>query len=297
MCLRDDVIEVKKKKATGLDVNDDLCKIFFENKELVFYIAKRYLNNSHAPELDDMTQEAFIALVEAIDTYNENIGEFSNWWIDYMRSHFRRMRQSEHIPEYLKKHIQRYTELKADYQQQHGTPPPHSYMQAHFAPSWILKAVELALMISNVTSLDKPLSDEDNRHSIADIIADESQNVEDIAIDKVAKEELKAIWETLEQIITEPQINALKAIYIDGEKIYKDPEKVKHYKKGLATLQRKRYMLKRFKEMYTDSLAYSEGLKCTGVGVYSTTGTSSTERAAFKLCEMKQNDFLENSTH
>lgn len=84
----------------------DLEKLYFENKSLLYHVAKRYIwaiNKDPANSIEDLMQQGFFGLVTASETYDESLGcTFKTWAGLFIRNEIRSLlglRSTKKCPE------------------------------------------------------------------------------------------------------------------------------------------------------------------------------------------------------
>ncbi len=79
--------------------DEEAFEVFFmEYKNIIFYQAMRYVQNTHTAE--DLTQEIFMKVIESIDYYDDKKGAFSTWTMAIARNY---------ITSYVRKDKEKYT--------------------------------------------------------------------------------------------------------------------------------------------------------------------------------------------
>lgn len=276
---------IKQMEQAGQDPAGELEKLYFDNLAFVRQIAKPF---EARQEPDDLLQEGYISLIRAFAYYDPNKGAgFSTIWGLFLRSTFARMNDSRpYIPHHTREDMRKYKKLEREYIKAQGKEPPAEYFAEHFTARE-LEAVNLALLQEDIIYLDAPQTESGG--TLAEVIPDpKGSTAEDIAIEEHTAEELRKIWEVVEEVTTPEQAAALKAIYIDGQATKASPEINRGYKSGLARLQKNRERFAPFMELLIDGFVYSEGVKRCGVSAFNEDGQSATERAAFRLMEREK---------
>lgn len=142
------------------DVNDNLMELYRQNKG---YIYRRILNYENLIELDDLWQESFIALCEAVNAYKPEYGAFITWFSHCLTYHLNGCIQSPgaSIPKNLRIDLIRYQRYRESYRATYGDYPPDSVvMYALGINSSALKRIQKAETGSSVVSLETPIGDD-----------------------------------------------------------------------------------------------------------------------------------------
>lgn len=286
MNMTEHAIKIKQMEQAGQDTTDELEALYFDNLAFVRQIARPYEGRQ---EPEDLLQEGFLSLIRAMAYYEPDKGAaFTSIWGLYLKTDFSRMNDSRpHIPHYIRDDVRKYQKLEREYIIAHGEAPPPSFWGQHFTPQK-LEAVKLAILQNNLTYLDAPAPAEDGG-TIGELIPDATaDSVEDIATDGIAAEQLRRIWDDVEQVTTPEQAAALKSVYMDGTKTQETPELNRQYKSGLARLQKNRARFAPFLELSKSNYAYNEGVKHCGVAAFYNDGMSATERAALRMIDREK---------
>ena len=148
------VSEIKKGRA------DLMGELWYQVEKLVKSIANRY---SGIAEFDDLVQECYFAMVDAVKGYEEQKGSFANYLAQYVRayiSEYIRNGNGLKVPQYLFYNAKRYDRCRADFMQEHGREPDQEELAELLEVS--LKKVEDYAALSEalkIVRLDAPIKD------------------------------------------------------------------------------------------------------------------------------------------
>lgn len=277
---------------SGIDISDNMLKLWEQNQGMVRKLANKY---SAYAEPEDLQQEGYIGLCNAVDGYNPDEGPFINYailWIrQAMRRHIENSGSCIRIPVHMRQRIQEYRKARQLFFQKYGREATDMEMRRFLRLSRKeYESLKNGLRMANVISLDAPLaSDEDGESSMMDVIP-ANCSLEDAIINKVQNEELGAILWPMVDSLPADQAELIRKQYNDkmslsgaAASIGIEPGKArtKTYK-GLRTLRHPRYtnQLRPFLPEKVESMAYRGNVQN-----FQNTWTSSTEKVAMKLIE------------
>lgn len=201
---------IQKTKNCPSDKSKYMAQLYNQNRGFIYKTALLYAQTA---EIDDLMQEAYIVLDEAVQNYKTDInvkfityfGKILKWRLSAYS-----FGSSVHVkmPSEFKELIRRYSQFKQDYFQKHGIKPGESeYMRALNISQKTLESLRIAIAGLNTVSFDEPLKDADGLSLQETIPADEDieSNIVEIkekeyyqgclykAIDKLCPQKKKAI--------------------------------------------------------------------------------------------------------
>lgn len=276
----------------GIDVKVDLEQLWQQNKGYIYAMAGRYGFNSE--DREDMAQEGYLGLCEAVKSYDASIDcsfiTYAGYWIRHKMRRYHLRDKKIRIPDNLYERLLRYQKFKKSYQLRFGKEPTDDqaccYLEIGRNALESLKAVAL---IAKAGSIDKTI-DEAGEQTIKDTIRDPTDPYEQV-FDDVQQEQLKEIlWPLVDELPGKaPETLRLRyqeglSLKEAGEHMGISLEAVRQWQsKGLKEL-RKPSRSNQLKTFY-DGEIYSSGIKGNGVGSFNRTWTSSTERIAMRISE------------
>lgn len=289
--------ELVARIKAGVDIADNMLALWEQNKRFIYSIAMRYKGLA---EMDDLEQEGYLALYDAVDGYDVELGyKFLSYAEHWIKQHIVRYIMNNgtvRIPVHEGEKIREYKKLLNAYRIHLGRKPTRHEIAYDMGISYNgVIGLEKAVQMAKLRSLDGLLSVDDDSVTVGDMVASD-ENMEEDVLEKVQQEQLKTILWNMVDNLPEQQAMVLrkrfqeqKSLRTVGEDFGVTPEKIRQIEaKALRELRRSRNarMLKPF---LIDEKAYSMGVTGTGVGSFFRTWTSSTEKAAMMLCEEIQN--------
>lgn len=167
---------IKKIKSYPVDKSKYMAQLYNQNRGFIYKTALQY---SKTAEIDDLMQEAYIVLDEAVHNYKSDINiKFITYFGKILKWRLSAYSFGASVPikmpSEFKELIRRYYQFKQDYFQQHGKKPDESeYMRALTISQKTLECLKIAITGLNTVSFDDPLKDADGLSLEETIPADE----------------------------------------------------------------------------------------------------------------------------
>lgn len=288
----DNEMIVKAIRVGKGDVKELLGVLYKQNRGFIYKLACKYQRGSL--EIDDLMQEAYFALLRSVETYDESKGKFITWFSSQLQGVFMRCIDDDstmvRFPVHRREQMRKYRKEIEKFYQLHGKEPTDREMCGILGLSFeALGELKCIVKNENVCSLDMPvqsLLDNGDFQSMAELIPDKTDRIEE-SIDQITSEEIgAALWEEVERL---PDIEGriIKEYYREGRSM-RDIGKetgeafqliVQKRNKALKRLRK----CKNAERLRSFLEVYSAGLTGTGLTAFRYTGTSSTEREALYL--------------
>ena len=282
------VIRIK----AGIDVSDNMLQLWEQNRGFIATIAKKFCGYA---EMDDLLQQGYLGLCQAVDAYDPDVGapfvDYAAYWLrQNMQRYVMNCGCNVRIPVQANVRARKYLKLCDAYEAKYGRKPTDRELERALGVSWnVLQDVKKTAAMLQIGSLDVPAGESEDA-SLYDILPCQ-EDVEEVVTDRIQEEQLReTLWATVDEL-PEHQSEVLRMRYL-GDQTFKEISEqvgrgyqrtVQIHKEALRQLRRPRYRKKL--EPFLDREIYSSGLKGNGVGQFNRTWTSSTERAAIELSE------------
>ena len=284
---------VMKIKA-GEDVQQNMALLYEQTKNFIRKIAWKYKQDD---ELEDLLQEGFLSLYDAVEGYDPEAGfSFISYAAFYLKTRFARYLADKgscvQIPIHRMEDIWKYQRFCSAYFLEHGCEPPAESVARYMLLSIEqVKQIKKNACLARLGSLDKPIKEEDDG-TIGDFVRDPSDLLQDVE-DRIQQEQLRSVlWGCVDEL-PEKEAEAIRARYRDGLTLKETGVRLgvntegarKWERKGLRMLRnpvRSKHLRSYFPE---HDRIFSMGSTGTGVGVFERTWTSATERAAIERIE------------
>lgn len=278
------VVHIKAKD----NVAENMLKLWQQNRKFIHFMAKKYQGGS---ELEDLEQEGYLALCDAINGYDPEQGTpFINYAARWMHQKMRRYIQNNgtvRIPVHEGEKLREYKKLINDYRIHLGRKLTQYEIARDMGISdKVVRDLEKAANMERLRSLDCLLTIDDDTTTVGDMVPDDI-DIETDVLEDVQREQLKAVIWPLVDLLPEQQGKVLRQLFQEGktlkttgESLGVSIERTRQVEaKAMRSLRcsRNASLLKSF---LIDERVYSIGLTGTGVECFNRTWTSSTERAA-----------------
>lgn len=179
----------------GENGSDNMLQLWQQNREFVYKMARMF--SSYA-EMDDLMQEGYLGLCEAVRYYDAEKGiPFINYaalWIrQVMQRYIDNSGNVVRIPVHIGALVRKYKKLKSEYIKYYGMEPTDHEMSVFLDVSEEkLEDVKKSARMGQIRSLSEPLGEED--YTLADTVAS-SENLEEDAIREIDRERIiQTVW-------------------------------------------------------------------------------------------------------
>ncbi|HIT59979.1 MAG TPA: sigma-70 family RNA polymerase sigma factor [Candidatus Fimousia stercorigallinarum] len=199
MGLMDNETLVKLIKE-GKDIKSNMERLYVQNKGLLYKIVKRYRNIDRMTDIDDLMQQAYIGLVEAVEHYDPDKGAlfmtYAPYWI---RQNIKRYLESTGriiaLPVHTQEKIYRYQKVTGAYLSQYNREPTdREYCYWMDCTQKQLESIRRTMRISAPCSLESPVGED---LTVGDI----SSNIENTE-DAIDRERLTvSLWDAVKDAI------------------------------------------------------------------------------------------------
>lgn len=274
----------------GIDTEKNLLTLWNNNSGFIHLLivpfAKKY-------EYDDLEQECFLALYDAIQNYKVNESSFLTYYAIWAKNRlfsYTESCSSMHIPRNMQYNIRRYNKITQEYLTAYNRKPTKIEYKALLK----LSDTELNSIINAsekmvIKSIDKEYSSSDgDTYTLMDTIPDRIDRYEDV-LNKVNNEQLSNVLSEALSSLNPLQADSIKYHYYDN-KTYKEigailgitPEGVRlKISKGI------RHIRSKYSRQLRDyiEIQYNNAYK-GGLSQFKTSFTSTTENSAMNLLKM-----------
>lgn len=121
----------------GIDVAGNTLLLWKNNKGLIHNIAYKY---AAFAEIEDLKQEGFIGLCDAVEHYKPEEGvlfmTYAGYWIHQKISRYAKANNVIRIPEGAGTLLSQYKKMKAQWKMEIGREPSDSEIKAYLGLSW-----------------------------------------------------------------------------------------------------------------------------------------------------------------
>lgn len=283
----------------GIDTADNMLLLYQQNKGLIYTIAKKY---SGLAELDDLAQEGYIGLCEAVSHYDNAAGvKFSSYAGTVIRRHMQRyihgnsaVSMSEHMSALLHQYNRLCSAFIARYDRKPTDREVCHYLELSGKTLVLLKK---AVEMSRTASLDVPISEEDGETTLCDTLKADYDTEQEV-LERVQQEQLKeTIWKAVDSL-PERQADIIRKRYAEGKTLQETGESIGITRERVRQEEYKTFRAlrnpRRFERLHSfaDDVIYNQALHGNGVERFNNTWTSSTENVALKMISKSWKDEL-----
>lgn len=273
----------------GEEVKQNMLALYQQNKGFIHTLARRY---SGGAEMEDLLQEGYIALHEAVEQYQESRGmSFINYAAFYIH---RRMRacvdnsRGVHIPFGMDDKIRQYKRIRRQYEAAYGVEPSDKEMRAFLAINGQeLEQIKKAVQMGRIRSLDTPIDTGDGEVSMLELIPDKG-DLERATIERIDRENMeRELWLAVDHLPGD-QSRVLRLRYQNGATLDETGKSLGVNRENVRQLQAKAFRLLRTKrrgaklQKYCEEYLSAVTVPHVGVRGFHYTWTSEVEREAIK---------------
>lgn len=187
----------------GEDEADNMLKLWQQNKGFIYKLAKRY---SGYDELEDLTQEGYLGLCEAVHQYDIDMGvpfiNYAAFWIKQaMRRYIDNCSSVVRIPVHAKEDIREYQKALKEYWKYYGHEPSESELCTILCVDREkLHAIQQNVRMGQIGSLSEPVGGEDEDIMVCDTVAS-GEDIEEDVISELDRENMKReLWIAVDQL-------------------------------------------------------------------------------------------------
>lgn len=271
----------------GINVADNMLELWKQNKG---FIGKMAMNYTGYAEIEDLKQEGYIGLCNAVEHYDPekevSFITYAAFWIKQnMQRYIENCTGAIRLPVYAKQEVQQYKRFLSEYKKNYGKEPTDKEIQGFLCVSAEkLAKIKNNAYLAHIRSLDEPLGEDDAETTLHDTLTDGSNNEEDIIkkLDTAAMS--KELWAAVDSLpgnmpeVIRSRYKENKTLKETGESLGITIESVRQVQQKAERELRKPSKSKGFKPYYKQYLSGSP-LLYVGVGEFNRTWTSSVEKA------------------
>lgn len=276
----------------GENEAENMLQLWKQNKGFIAMIARRY---STGAEMEDLEQEGYIALCEAVQHYDPDRGmsfiSYAAFWIK------RRMRicadnsRTVRLSFNAGDEVRQYQKIMREYRQECGCDPSDRELCGFlYVSREKLNQIRKAAQMGNIRSLDEPVQGMDGDISIGDTVAS-GEDMEEDTIREIDKERMKReLWLAVDQLPGDLPA-AVRLRYENGLTLEKtgqalgvNRERARQLESKAFRILRQPHRCTRFRGYFEEYLSAAP-IHHVGVRRYLETWESEVEREALRWAE------------
>jgi len=283
--------ELVVRIKAGIDVAENMLALWQQCRRFIHILARHYQGNA---EIEDLEQEGYLALYDAIDGFDVEMGfKFLTYAEHRIRQRMMRYIQNNgtvRIPVHEREKLREYKKLVNSYRIHLGRKPSRHEIADNMNISHkMVLELEKAANMGKLRSMDMLLTVDEDSVTVGDMVADDI-DIESDVLEDVQQEQLKAVLWPLVDALPDNQGQVLrqrfqenKTLKETGESIGVTVERVRQIEARAMRGLRCSRNAKLLKSFLDDERAYNMGLSGNGLESFNRTWTSSTERVAMYL--------------
>ena len=280
---------------SGENVGNNMAALYDQVKDFIHAMAYKYHGQG---ELEDLEQEGFLALYDAIDHYEADQGvkflTYASHWIrQRMQKYIQNTGSSLRLPAGRQEAIRKYRKFCTEFQAEQGCKPTEAELCRSL---WLtleqLREIQYDACMTAVKSLDAPIKGAEGEEdtTLGELAASAADPCEEL-LDRLEQEELCSIlWQCVDSLPGK-QPDVIRSRYKDNLTMKQcgqfcgisEAEVRKQQLKALRSLRSGENAKKLRPFLLEDAWIYSGALIGNGVDHFNQTWTSSTERVALEL--------------
>ena len=247
----------------GKDVSKNMTQLYNQNKKFIRLIARRY---NGVGELEDMEQEGFLALYDAIDHYEADQGvkflSYAEYWIRQRMQRYLQVNGScLRLPVNRQEAISRYKRFCSSFRLEHGREPSEAEISCELRLSVDqVRKVQQDDYMNHVRRLDAPVQDEEGAEGATlGELSVSGNDFENDVIDRMNEEQFRAVLWGLVDELEGKQPEVIRGIYINGNtlaeigrQIGRSPEAVRQIQAKALRCLRHRVSNRRVRQFFPE---------------------------------------------
>lgn len=272
----------------GEDTAGNMLQLWKQNEGFIAKLAMKYRGYA---EMDDLKQEGYIGLCEAVRQYDPEQGasfiSYAGFWIrQAMKRYIDNCCSVVRIPIYAREWIQRYQRAVKEYRKYYGTEPTERALCAMLKVSREkLHTIQKDARMGQIDSLSRPTAGEDEELTLADMASSGEDMEEDVmkALDTAAME--RELWLAVDALPDNlPAVVRFR--YQEGKTLEQTGQSVGVSRERIRELERKAFRLLRTERRsrkfrcYYEEYLRAAPVRHVGLASFNRTWTSSVERDA-----------------
>lgn len=237
--------ELVKKIQQGINQTDNMELLYTQNRGFIYKIAQRRAYNQD--DIEDLLQEAYFGLYEAVKRYEDTAGvlfmSYAGYWIKsaivrYLEDNGRTVR----IASGTYNKIIQYEKLVSTFEMQLMRKPTDKELRGHLGVRQeALERIKKAYNeFYSMGSLDKPVSMEDGEMQLGDIIADPNIDVENSVINEMMEDSRRTeLWEIVKANTSPEENKVIECMYKGKMSLEATGDEIKQSRDRARTIKEK----------------------------------------------------------
>ena len=201
----------------GEDTAANMLQLWEQNQRFIGMIAVKY---SGYAEMDDLKQEGYLALCEAVRHYNPDQGvPFINYAAFYIRQGMQRYIENSgnciRIPVHRQQSARKYKKIVAEYQKRYGASPSDAEIRSLMGIGREeLDSIKETVQMRQIQSLSQPMKDSEDVF-LEDAVVSGEDLEEEVARKFDHERMSRELWEMVDNL-PDQQSGVIRSRYVDG---------------------------------------------------------------------------------
>ncbi len=231
--------ELVARIKAGIDTADNMLALWEQNRGMIGKLARRY---SAYADIEDLQQEGYLALYDAIDGFKPDKGvRFLSYATTIIERKMRRYiydnGSSVRIPEHEQAKMYEYKKMVNAFQTYLGRKPTRQEIAYNMGLSDKgVRELEKTVRMGQIASLDTPLTDENGADTLIDIIPYEN-NAMLAVMDDMQREELESVIWGMVDSLPGNQGAVLRGRFLQGQTLKEVGDKMGMTAERTRTMQ------------------------------------------------------------
>lgn len=199
----------------GEETAENMLQLYEQNKGFIHKMAMKF---SQYAEIEDLEQEGFIGLSEAVSHYNSEqdalFMTYATFWIkQVMMRYIETCGSVVRIPNHARQLIIKYRKIYGEYRKWYGREPSDREMRAFLhVRQEKLEDIKKSIRMDDIQSLSKPVGGENEEIVLEEIVASNEDLEEDVCKRLDYEIMQKALWEVVDDL-PEQQASVIRMRY------------------------------------------------------------------------------------
>lgn len=208
-----------KEIQNGIDVKNNMAQLYDQNRGMIYQLVKRYRNIDRMTDIDDLMNQAYIGLVDAVEHYDPDKGVLFMTYAPHriirsVKLYLENCGRSMSLPIYVQQRIYKYNQVTSYFLANFNREPIDKELRWYLELSQKqLDSLRNTMHISATCSIDSPI---DEGLTIADTIRAETDDIEALE-ESIDRESLSfSLWDVVHEAVKNTaEISALEFKYKD----------------------------------------------------------------------------------
>lgn len=283
--------ELVAEIQAGENGSDNMLQLWQQNRGFVYKMARKYQGYA---EMDDLMQEGYIGLCEAVRQYDPDKSvpfiNYAAFWIrQIMKRYIDNFCGVVRIPVHVRENIIEYQRTVKEYMKYYGCEPSDRELcSLLYIDREKLHTIQQSARMGKIDSLNRVIGEEDEDITIADTVAS-GEDIEEDCIQKIDYKNMsRELWLAVDRL-PEKQRTVIRLRYVEGKTMKDTGEVMGVTADAVRQIQAKALRMLRTNQRSVKITKYHEeyiaaaSIHHVGIERFKCTWVSEVEREALKL--------------